>query len=164
MARRTFFSFHYKPDNWRAAKVRNIGVIDGNRPCTDNDWESVCGQGEGAIKRWIDGQMMGRSSTIVLIGAGTAGRKWINYEIAESWNRKKGLIGIHVHNLTDCDGLPCAKGRNPFMGFTLKDGRRLADLVPVYDPPYRESKDVYGYIADHIERWIDNALGIRQAA
>ena len=32
MARRTFYSFHYKPDNWRAAQVRNMGVIEGNRP------------------------------------------------------------------------------------------------------------------------------------
>lgn len=27
MARRTFYSFHYKPDNWCAAQVRNMGVI-----------------------------------------------------------------------------------------------------------------------------------------
>ncbi len=28
MARRCFYSFHYKPDNARAAQVRNIGVIE----------------------------------------------------------------------------------------------------------------------------------------
>ena len=39
--RRTFFSFHYKPDNWRAAKVRNMGVVEGNSPVSDNDWETV---------------------------------------------------------------------------------------------------------------------------
>ena len=55
--RRTFFSFHYKPDNWRAAKVRNMGVVEGNSPVSDNDWETVTGGGETAIKRWIDDQM-----------------------------------------------------------------------------------------------------------
>ena len=30
MARRVFYSFHYQPDNWRAAMVRNIGSIEGN--------------------------------------------------------------------------------------------------------------------------------------
>ena len=37
--RGTFFSFHYKPDNWRAAQVRNMGVVEGNSPVSDNDWE-----------------------------------------------------------------------------------------------------------------------------
>ena len=41
MARRVFYSFHYKPDNWRAAQVRNIGAIEGNNPASDNDWEAV---------------------------------------------------------------------------------------------------------------------------
>ena len=36
MARRVFYSFHYNPDNWRAAMVREIGSIEGNRPATDN--------------------------------------------------------------------------------------------------------------------------------
>ena len=27
--RRVFYSFHYKPDNWRVATVRNIGSIEG---------------------------------------------------------------------------------------------------------------------------------------
>ena len=35
MARRTFFSFHYKPDNAGAAQVRNMGVVEGNKPVSD---------------------------------------------------------------------------------------------------------------------------------
>ena len=68
MARRAFYSFHYKPDNWRAAKVRNIGVVEGNEPVTDNDWEQVKKGGSTAIQDWIDGQLKGKSCTIVLIG------------------------------------------------------------------------------------------------
>ncbi len=41
MARRAFYSFHYIPDNWRASQVRNMGVVDGNKPATDNDWEAI---------------------------------------------------------------------------------------------------------------------------
>jgi len=37
MARRVFFSFHYTPDNWRASQVRQIGVIEGDAPVSDND-------------------------------------------------------------------------------------------------------------------------------
>ena len=76
MARRAFYSFHYKPDNWRAAQVRNMGVITGNQPASDNDWETVKRGGDAAIERWISGQMKGKSVAIVLIGEKTAGRKW----------------------------------------------------------------------------------------
>jgi len=59
MKRRVFYSFHYTPDNWRAGQVRNIGVIEGNRPATDNDWETVKKGGDRAIERWISAQMHG---------------------------------------------------------------------------------------------------------
>jgi len=49
MARKVFFSFHYKPDNWRASQVRNMGVIDGNRPVSDNDWEQITRGGDEAL-------------------------------------------------------------------------------------------------------------------
>ena len=94
--RRTFFSFHYKPDNWRAAQVRSMGVVEGNEPVSDNDWEEVTGGGDDAIKEWIDDQMKGRSCVIVLVGNKTAGRKWIKYEIEKAWNDGKGLLGIYT--------------------------------------------------------------------
>jgi hypothetical protein len=93
MGRRVFYSFHYKPDNWRASQVRNIGVIEGNKPVSDNDWEKVKKGGDKAIQNWIDDQLKGRSCTIVLIGEKTAGRKWIKYEIEKSWNSGKGVLG-----------------------------------------------------------------------
>ena len=74
MKRRVFFSFHYELDSSRAALVRNIGVLDGNRPATDNGWEAVKRGGDEAIRRWISEQMKERSCTIVLVGTETAGR------------------------------------------------------------------------------------------
>lgn len=67
-----FYSFHYQPDNWRASQVRNIGVIEGNQPASDHDWETVEHGGDVSIQRWIDNQLSGRTCTIVLIGAQTA--------------------------------------------------------------------------------------------
>lgn len=94
MARKAFYSFHYKQDNWRVSQVRNIGVIDGNQPASDNDWETIKKGGDKAIKKWIDDQLNGKSVAIVLIGEKTAGRKWINYEIENAWNNNKGVLGI----------------------------------------------------------------------
>ena len=64
--RQVFYSFHYEPDNWRASIVRNIGVVEGNRIVSDNDWEEVKRGGDAAIKRWIDSNMEYRSCLIVL--------------------------------------------------------------------------------------------------
>lgn len=88
MARKCFYSFHYKPDNWRAATVRSIGAIEGNEPAKDNDWESIASgpNQDQKIQAWIAEQMKGRSCTVVLVGSNTANRKWINYEIVKSWD------------------------------------------------------------------------------
>lgn len=162
MARKVFFSFHYKPDNWRAAQVRNMGVIEGNSPVSDNDWEKIKKGGDTAIKNWIDGQLKGRSCTIVLIGANTAGRKWIKYEIEKSWNDGKGVLGIYIHNLKDKEGNQSPKGRNPFDDFTVnKDGKKLSSIVKAYDPPYSISTNVYNYIKENLEKWVEEAISIR---
>jgi len=160
MARRAFFSFHYKKDHWRAAQVRNMGVIEGNRPVSDNDWEEIKRGGDTAIKRWIDEQMKGKSVVIVLIGSHTAGRKWIKYEIKRGWELGKGLLGIYIHNLKDENGNQSPKGRNPFDDFTL-NGKKLSEIVKAYDPPYSTSKYVYDYIKTHLEDWVEEAIEIR---
>jgi hypothetical protein len=160
MARRVFYSFHYVPDAWRTSQVRNIGTIEGNKPASDNDWETVKKGGDDAIKRWINNQLDGRSCTIVLIGSQTAGRKWIKYEIEKSWNDGKGVLGIYIHNLKDSDGNQTTKGKNPFADFNVK-GTSLSSIVKAYDPPYSDSKDVYNYISNNIETWIEEAITIR---
>lgn len=160
MARRVFYSFHYKPDNFRVARVRNIGVLDGNRPASDNDWETITSQGESAIKKWIAGQMKGKSCVIVLIGQRTAGRKWINYEIEKGWNDGKGLLGIHIHNLVDRDGRQSSKGANPFAKFTVGQ-QGLSSIVKTYDPPSTNSRTVYNHIANNVDAWIEEAINIR---
>lgn len=162
MVRRVFYSFHYLPDNWRASQIRKMGIIDGNPAANDNDWEAIKRIGDSAIRRWIDNQLIGRSCTVVLIGSGTAGRRWIDYEIETSWNKGKGLVGIHIHNLLDVNGRQSRKGRNPFETFTLNNGKtKLSSVVRTYDPPYADSKMAYGYIYRNLSAWIDEAVSTR---
>jgi len=163
MGRNAFYSFHYKPDNWRASQVRNMGVIEGNRPCSDNDWESITSGGDEKIKKWIDAQLYGRSCVVVLIGTNTAGRKWINYEIVRGWNDSKGVVGIYVHNLQNSAQEQCAKGSNPFDNITYGDsGRKLSSIVKAYDPPYSTSTAVYNHIKQNLATWVDEAVSIRK--
>ncbi|MFX0138654.1 MAG: TIR domain-containing protein [Candidatus Hodarchaeota archaeon] len=162
MARKVFYSFHYKPDNVRASQIRNIGVVKGNQPASDNEWETITNGGETAIKNWIDDQLKGRSCTIVLIGEKTAGRKWIKYEIEKSWNDGKGVVGIYIPNLKNFIGEQTNKGRNPFEDFTMKrDDEKLSNIVKAYNPPYTDSKKVYNYISENISDWIEEAITIR---
>lgn len=159
MPRKVFYSFHFQTDNWRAAQIRNIRTIEGNQVASDNDWESIARQGNDAIQRWIDNQLHGCSCTVVLIGAQTAMRKWIDYEISKSWNSGKGLLGIHINKLQDRNQQTSIQGKNPFSHFKMeRDQSSLAEIVDVYDPHYTSSQDVYRYIADNLANWIEIAI------
>ncbi len=162
LKRRAFYSFHYKPDNWRASQVRNIGVIEGNRPATDNDWEAVKRGGDVAIARWINGQMRGRSCTIVLVGTNTANRKWINYEISESWSQRMGIVGIHIHGLKDRYGHTSTMGANPFSYVRVpRIQRPMSTVVRCYNPSGRNSTDKYNWIASNLSAMVEESIAIR---
>ena len=163
--RKTFYSFHFDNDAWRAAQVRNIGTTEHDEPVSDNAWEQVKRGGDAAIRKWIDNQISTRSCAIVLIGSQAANRPWINYEIGKTWDDKKGLLGIYIHRLLNQDGKASTKGNNPFSYVKLTSGSTIADypnIATTYDPPYTNSKDVYGYIKDHLEGWVENAIKNRR--
>ena len=160
--RRVFYSFHYEPDNWRASQVRNIGVIEGNRPATDNDWEIVKRGGDAAIARWLRTQMEGRTCSIVLVGTNTANRKWINYEISESWSQRMGIVGIHIHGLRNRDGFTSTRGENPFSYVRVPRTRTLmSTVVKCYNPPGRDSTAKYNWIASNLSAMVEEAIAIR---
>jgi len=135
MARRTFFSFHYKDDNWRAGVVRNSWVTKDRTAAgffDSAEWEEVKKKKDTDIQKWIDEQLTGTSVTVVLIGEKTYGRKWINYEITASWKKRNGLIGIYVHQIKDQNQRKTSKGKNPFDQWAFKrDGKEVS--IPVYD-------------------------------
>ena len=162
MARRAFYSFHYKPDCQRAAQIRNMGVVDGNVPVSDNDWEAVTSGGDTAIKKWIEEQLAGRGCAVVLVGSGTAGRKWITYEIQRAWDLGKGVLGVHIHNLKDLNGSQSTKGANPFW-YANHGTTSLGQIVSLHDPPYTDSKAVYDYIKTNLAGWADKAVEQRAA-
>lgn len=162
MARKCFYSFHYQLDNWRVSQIRNIGAVEGNKPASDNDWESITKGGDTKIKNWISDQLKGRSCTIILAGTNTADRKWINHEIIESWNKGKGVLVIFIHNIKDINGNQSSKGSNPLYYVTHgSTKKRLSTIAKAYNPPYITSKATYNYIANNIENWIEEAIKIR---
>lgn len=137
MARKVFFSFHYRRDAVRAGQIRNSNVIKTGSITTSAfidaaKWEEVEGRGDQAIKNWIAEQLNGTSVTVVLIGAKTSQRKWIKYEIDESLKRGNGLLGVYIHNCPLFDLSTDTKGTNPFDNLSL-NGKRLSETYKTYD-------------------------------
>jgi hypothetical protein len=107
MARKVFFSFQYQRDLWRVNVVRNTGTIEGVASAGFHDqslWEETAKKGDEAIKQLIDNGLDGTTVTVVLIGAETAKRKYVSYEIERSIARGNGILGVRVNNIKDKNG------------------------------------------------------------
>jgi hypothetical protein len=116
MARRVFFSFHYQRDIWRVNVVRNSAVIEGVAAAGFQDaslWEEAKRHGDDAVQRLIDRGLDGTSVTVVLIGAETANRRFVTYEISKSIWRGNGVLGIYIHNIKDRLGRIDSQGPIP---------------------------------------------------
>ena len=138
-------------------------MVEGNTPVSDNDWETVTKDGDAAIKKWIAGQMHGRSCTVVLVGSKTANRKWIKHEIIRSWDDKMGVVGIHIHGLKDLDGDTALKGSNPFDYIGYGDtGKKLSSIVKCYTPSGSNSKERYAWIEKNLAAAVGEAIKIRK--
>lgn len=117
MARRTFFSFHYERDVWRATVVRNSWVTQPDRQAAGffdaSLWEESKKRGDAAIRKLIDEGLMNTSVTVVLVGAETASRPYVQYEIQQSIARGNGLLAVRIHGIRTAAGHTDWPGVNP---------------------------------------------------
>jgi hypothetical protein len=107
MARSTFFSFHYQRDIWRVNQVRNSNSFSGVAAAGWRDaslWEEAKKKGAAAIKKMIDEALVGTSVTVVCLGAETASREYVDYEIEQSDKRGNAIIGLRINHLKNQDG------------------------------------------------------------
>jgi hypothetical protein len=139
MARKVFFSFHYQRDLWRVNVVRNSGLIEGVAAAGFHDaslWEETKRKGDDAVRSLINSGLEGTSVTVVLIGAETASRRWISYEIEQSVSRNNGILGIRLAGIKDQYGSTDNAGPTP------------AALVSVAAPIYNWE---YGKLGEWVE-------------
>ena len=157
MARKTFFSFHYKNDVWRANQVRNSWVTKDSNEAAGfvdaADFEKVEREGEDAIKKWIDKQLTGTSVTVVLIGTDTSNRPYVKYELQKSYAKGNGMLGIYIHKQKDQYGNTSTKGSNQF-GEIGKDVNGKAVYFST-DYPCYDWVDDDGY--NNMGKWIETA-------
>jgi hypothetical protein len=165
MARRVFFSFHHQYDSWRVGQVRNSWLTKGeeNTFLDAAAWEKIKKSGDAAVKAWIDRELKGTSVTVILIGKHTADRRWVKYEIQESYKRGNGLLGVYIHGIKDeKQQSSWWPGRNPLEDIEVKITRSffglcdyqadvaLSDLFPTY---YWFDDDG----RDNLATWIEKA-------
>lgn len=131
MAKRVFFSFHYKDvAEFRANAVRNHKVVKGGDAeyFDASLWEETKKRGDVAIKRMINEGVERTSVTAVLIGSETYARRWVRYEIMKSLQRGNMLLGIHINSVAGKDQQTKNAGPNPFDYLAYRfssDGRRI---------------------------------------
>ncbi|MFH1540317.1 MAG: TIR domain-containing protein [Elusimicrobiota bacterium] len=103
MARRTFFSFHYKYV-WKVNQIRSMTNIIGTAAAGFQDaslWEEAKKKGVAEIKRMIDKGLENTSVTVVCVTYGSKDREYIDYEIQQSLERGNGLVAVQIHHLKD---------------------------------------------------------------
>lgn len=157
MATRTvFYSFHYKRDVNRVQLVRNLNILDGQPLLNAQEWESKRNAGPKAIENWISKEMLYKRVVVVLIGQETAGREWVQYEIAKAWQDRKPLVGIRIHGLSSF-GVADQSGANPF------DEVEGVWGIPVFDPTATDwrgkidTKSTYANLTQNLESWVAQA-------
>ncbi|WP_316205307.1 TIR domain-containing protein [Bradyrhizobium sp. SZCCHNS3004] len=161
MPDKVFYSFHYKGDASRIQQVIQMGAVEGQQLLTGQKWEEVEKKGKAAVEKWIDEQMRGKKCLVVLVGAQTAGRPWVQHEIKKAWGDKLGVVGIRIHGLKDLNTqLTSTKGTNPFSSFNV-NGTPFDSIVTCYDPPGADSKAVYASISNNIESLVQQAIKTR---
>jgi Thoeris protein ThsB, TIR-like domain len=129
------------------AQVRNSWLLQKGQTNTFLDaaaWESVQRKGDAAVEKWIDRELNGTDVTVVLIGRDTAERRYVRYEIEQSYDRGNGLLGVYIHGVKDRKGRTSRQGKNPldevlvtaddpWLGFLgVKSKQPLADIFKTY--------------------------------
>ena len=133
MARRTFFSFHYKPDVHRAWNVRNSWVTQPDRESAgffDNSvFETKQRTSDDALKRFLSDGLAGTSVTVALYATQTAWRRWVRFELLKSFVEGKGILSVAIHTIKSLEQPPqaAAPGYDPLtvLGFEVKNGMVL---------------------------------------
>ncbi len=129
MARRTFFSFHHKPDIWRVWNVRNCWVVKPEDQVAEgffdgSVFEASKNESEDKLKNFLRDGLSNTSVTCVLAGEETSARRWVRYEIARSVLKGNGLLTVDIHGVKNDKGETGIKGADPLanLGLYKTDG------------------------------------------
>ena len=158
MAKNVFYSFHYANDINRVMVVRNRWITQGGQTISGvidrADFESIQRQGDKAVHKWIDSQLQGTSVTVVLIGAETLKRPFVQYEICESIGRGNAVIGVYINGIKDMRSGITSSRCNPHTIIGHYENNSPAYFDEICDAIYDYSADD-GYT--NLGSWVEKA-------
>lgn len=156
MARKVFFSFHYKRDVRRIVQVRNSWVVRAKgeaQPFYDAAEFEEAKKRAGGIEKWIEEQLKGTSVTVVLFGAETYDREWVRHEIKRSYELGKGILAIDIHKIKDPQLGADVQGKNPLDYWHVEQNGEKASFSKLYK--------TYDWVDDdgykNLSAWIEAA-------
>ena len=125
MAKRVFFSFHYRDViDFRANVVRKHWVVKDDREEAGyfdaSIWEEAKKTNDLGLTRLINGALENTTATCVLIGSMTCERPWVRYEIIRSVWRGNRVFAVHINGIKGKDQMTKTNGPNPFDYLALK--------------------------------------------
>ena len=162
MARSVFFSFHYANDISRAMVVRNRWLSFGSQTASalldHAEFEKIKQVGEKKVHEWIDAQLKYTSATVVLIGAETLRRPYVQYEICQSVIKGNAIIGVYINNIRNFDReVSIGDDKHTIIGMAT-------DGSPVYFDDIADG--IYDYMIDdgynNLSVWVDKAVKSHQ--
>ena len=148
MNRKVYFSFHYADvSNFRVNVVRKSNTFKKSGiSFTDSSiWEESQRNDIRGIKQMINSELLQTSVTCVLIGIKTYERKFVRYELAKSFEMRKGLLAVGINWIRDknkqVDILP---GKNPlnYLGFKISMDRKWIFLFELIEEKWQPYKDL----------------------
>lgn len=153
MAKRVFFSFHYKNvSDFRVNVIRNHWKLKPDRGVAGffdaSIWETAQKTSDLALKRLINKGISNTSNSCVLIGKGTYNRRWVRYEIFKSLATGNHLFGVHINKIKSARTSATDNyGLNPFdyLGFMYSDDGKMIYPIEYKNSKWVYSKDYEGY-------------------
>jgi len=166
---KVFFSFYYTKDYFRAKQVMQIidykpNGIDYTGFIPDNTLDEMALKGLPHIYTWIESEVLASDVVIVLIGKETAGRHFVEYEIATALKASRPIFGITIHSLKDQIGAVGQKGNNPLLPVfkiydAVKDQASL-NLIDWIHEAYNSCSQYYQHISPFLMQQVKQTRGI----
>lgn len=158
MARRTFFSFHYQPDSWRAWNVRNSWVVKDDKESVGffdgSVFEATQKTGDENLKRFLREGLQNTSVTCVLSGTNTWRRRWVRYEIARSLLKGNGILTVDIHDVQASDKTVSEKGADPLSAIGLYRANSKVYFAEWRDGQWKKYAD-YSDAIDEPDLWFN---------
>jgi len=157
MAKRVFFSFHYQDViDFRANVVRNHWITKPDRYSAGffdaSIWEDAKRTSDLSLKRLINKGLENTSNTCVLIGSETYNRKWVSYEIMQSFKRGNEVFGVHINSIKCKNGNCKTKGLNPFnyLGYSFSSDGKYLNLHDLIEGKWIKYRDLEGWAVKEV--------------